>query len=161
FTVTSHFLVTLGLSFSIFIGITIVGFQRNGLHFLGLFIPAGVPIALAPFLILLELISYCFRSLSMGIRLFANIMAGQSLVEIVSGFTWTMLCMNDILFFIGDLGPLFIVLALTCMELGVAISQAYVSTILILIYLNDAIYLHQVYNLIYWPSTLICLFPSQ
>lgn len=142
FTVTSHFLITLGLSFSLFIGITIVGFQRNGLHFLSFLLPAGVPLPLAPFLVLLELISYCFRALSLGIRLFANMMAGHSLVKILSGFAWTMLCMNDILFFIGDLGPLFIVLALTGLELGVAILQAYVFTILICIYLNDAINLH-------------------
>ena len=142
FTVTSHFLITLGLSFSIFIGITIVGFQKNGLHFLSFLLPAGVPLPLAPFLVLLELISYCFRALSSGIRLFANMMAGHSLVKILSGFAWTMLCMNDILYFIGDLGPLFIVLALTGLELGVAISQAHVSTISICIYLNDAINLH-------------------
>ena len=84
--VTSHFLITLGLSFSIFIGITIVGFQRNGLHFLSFLLPAGVPLPLAPFLVLLELISYCFRALSLGIRLFANMMAGHSLVKILSGF---------------------------------------------------------------------------
>lgn len=142
FTVTSHFLITLGLSFSIFIGITIVGFQKNGLHFLSFLLPAGVPLPLAPFLVLLELISYCFRALSLGIRLFANMMAGHSLVKILSGFAWTMLCMNDLLYFIGDLGPLFIVLALTGLELGVAILQAYVFTILICIYLNDAINLH-------------------
>ncbi|KAL6515705.1 ATP synthase A chain [Orobanche minor] len=143
FTVTSHFLITLGLSFSLFIGITIVGFQRNGLHFLSFLLPAGVPLPLAPFLVLLELISYCFRALSLGIRLFANMMAGHSLVKILSGFAWTMLCMNDLFFFIGDPGPLFIVLALTGLELGVAISQAHVSTISICIYLNDATNLHQ------------------
>jgi F-type H+-transporting ATPase subunit a len=142
FTVTSHFLITLGLSFSLFIGITIVGFQKNGLHFLSFLLPAGVPLPLAPFLVLLELISYCFRALSLGIRLFANMMAGHSLVKILSGFAWTMLCMNDLFYFIGDLGPLFIVLALTGLELGVAILQAYVFTILICIYLNDAINLH-------------------
>ena len=142
FTVTSHFLITLGLSFSIFIGITIVGFQQNGLHFLSFFLPAGVPLPLAPFLVLLELISYCFRAFSLGIRLFANMMAGHSLVKILSGFAWTMLCMNDLFYFIGDLGPLFIVLALTGLELGVAILQAYVFTILICIYLNDATNLH-------------------
>nr|YP_009730992.1 ATP synthase F0 subunit 6 [Epirixanthes elongata]QBB73147.1 ATP synthase F0 subunit 6 [Epirixanthes elongata] len=142
FTVTSHFIITLGLSFSIFIGITIVGFQINGLHFLSFLLPAGVPLPLAPFLVLLELISYCFRALSLGIRLFANMMAGHSLVKILSGFAWTMLCMNDIYFVIGDLGPLFIVLALTGLELGVAILQAYVFTILICIYLNDALNLH-------------------
>lgn len=143
FTVTSHFLITLGLSFSIFIGITIVGFQRNGLHFLSFFLPAGVPLPLAPFLVLLELIPHCFRALSSGIRLFANMMAGHSSVKILSGSAWTMLCMNDLFYFIGDLGPLFIVLALTGPELGVAISQAHVSTISICIYLNDAINLHQ------------------
>lgn len=143
FTVTSHFLITLGLSFSIFIGITIVGFQRNGLHFLSLSLPAGVPLPLAPFLVLLELIPHCFRALSSGIRLFANMMAGHSSVKILSGSAWTMLCMNDILYFIGDPGPLFIVLALTGPELGVAISQAHVSTISICIYLNDATNLHQ------------------
>nr|YP_009430376.1 Atp6 [Bupleurum falcatum]ARR27508.1 Atp6 [Bupleurum falcatum]QWX88281.1 ATPase subunit 6 [Glycyrrhiza glabra] len=143
FTVTSHFLITLGLSFSIFIGITIVGFQRNGLHFLSFSLPAGVPLPLAPFLVLLELIPHCFRALSSGIRLFANMMAGHSSVKILSGSAWTMLCMNDLLYFIGDLGPLFIVLALTGPELGVAISQAHVSTISICIYLNDATNLHQ------------------
>ena len=132
FTVTSHFLITLGLSFSIFIGITIVGFQRNGLHFLSFSLPARVPLPLAPFLVIFELIP----------RLLANMMAGHSSAKILSGFSWTMLCMNDLLYFIGDLGPLFIVLALTGLELGVAILQAYVFTILICIYLNDAINLH-------------------
>ncbi|XP_048545724.1 ATP synthase subunit a-like [Triticum urartu] len=143
FTVTSHFLITLALSFSIFIGITIVGFQRHGLHFFSFLLPAGVPLPLAPFLVLLELITYCFRALSLGICLFANMMAGHSLVKILSGFAWTMLFLNNIFYFIGDLGPLFIVLALTGLELGVAISQAHVSTISICIYLNDATNLHQ------------------
>nr|ULQ70072.1 ATP synthase F0 subunit 6 [Xyris pauciflora] len=143
FTVTSHFLITLALSFSLFIGITIVGFQRHGLHFFSFFLPAGVPLPLAPFLVLLELISYSFRALSLGIRLFANMMAGHSLVKIISGFAWTMLFLNNIFFLIGDLGPLLLVLALTGLELGVAISQAHVSTISICIYLNDATFLHQ------------------
>ncbi|XP_037474148.1 ATP synthase subunit a-like [Triticum dicoccoides] len=142
-TVTSHFLITLALSFSIFIGITIIGFQRHGLHFFSFLLPAGVPLPLAPFLVLLELISYCNRALSLGIRLFANMMASHSLVKILSGFAWTMLFLNNIFYFIGDLGPLFIVLALTGLELGVAISQAHVSTISICIYLNDATNLHQ------------------
>nr|WEB51708.1 Atp6 [Zea mays] len=115
FTVTSHFLITLALSFSILL-------------------PAGVPLPLAPFLVLLELISHCFRALSSGIRLFANMMAGHSSVKILR---------NNIFYFLGDLGPLFIVLALTGLELGVAISQAHVSTISICIYLNDATNLHQ------------------
>ncbi|KAM3738292.1 hypothetical protein ACB098_09G121100 [Castanea mollissima] len=110
-----------------------MGFQRNGLHFLSFSLPAGVPLPLAPFLVLLELIPHFFRALSLGIRLFANMMAGHSLVKILSGSAWTMLY----------LGPLFIVLALTGPELGVAILQAHVSTISICIYLNDATNLHQ------------------
>ncbi|KAI4977729.1 hypothetical protein ZWY2020_014283 [Hordeum vulgare] len=85
------------------------------------------------FLSTLELISYCFRALSLGIRLFANMMYDHSLVKILSGFAWTMLFLNNIFYFIGYLGPLFIVLALA----------AHVCTISICIYLNDATNLHQ------------------
>ena len=143
FTVTSHFLITLTLSFSLVIGITIVGFQRHGLHFFSFSLPAGVPLPLAPFLVLLELIPHCFRALSSGIRLFANMMAGHSSVKILSGSAWTILLLNNVFYFIGDPGPFFIVLALTGPELGVAILQAHVFTILICIYLNDATNLHQ------------------
>nr|WOH22564.1 ATPase subunit 6 [Gastrodia javanica] len=158
FTVTSHFLITLSLSFSLFIGITIVGFQRHGLHFVSFSLPAGVPLPLAPFLVLLELIPHCFRALSSGIRLFANMMAGHSSVKIVSGFAWTMLFIQNILYFIGDPGTFFLVLALTGPELGVAISQAHVSTISICIYLNDATNLHQSLGerhvVLFWPTLL-------
>lgn len=143
FTVTSHFIITSGLSFSPFIGITLVGSQRNGLHLFSFLLPAGVPLPLAPFSVLPELIPYRFRALSSGIRLFANMMAGHSLVKISSGFARTMLCLNNIMYFSGGLGPLSIVFALTGPELGVAISQAYVFTISICIHPNDAINLHQ------------------
>lgn len=106
-----------------------------------LLLPQGVPLPLAPFLVLLELISYCFRALSLGIRLFANMMAGHSLVKILSGFAWTMLSMGGIMY-LAHLAPLVIVFALIGLELGVAVLQAYVFTILICIYLNDAINLH-------------------
>ncbi len=96
---------------------------------------------LTPFLILIELISYRFHALSLGIHLFANMMAGHSLVKILSGFAWTMLSMEGILY-LTHLAPFFISFALTSLELGVAILQAYVFTILICIYLNDAINLH-------------------
>ena len=141
FTVTSHFIITLGLAFSLFIGVTIVGFLSHGLHFFSLLLPQGVPLPLAPFLVLLELVSYCFRAISLGIRLFANMMAGHSLVKILSGFAWTMLSMGGIMY-LAHLAPLLIVFALIGLELGVAVLQAYVFTILICIYLNDAINLH-------------------
>nr|AOH05951.1 ATPase subunit 6 [Psilotum nudum] len=141
FTVTSHFIITLGLSFSLSIGITIVGFETNGLHSFSFSLPPGVPLPLAPFPVLLELISHGFRALSSGIRLFANMMAGHSSVKILSGFARTMLSMRGIML-LAQIAPLSIVFALTGSESGVAISQAHVFTISICIYSNDAINLH-------------------
>jgi F-type H+-transporting ATPase subunit a len=141
FIVTSHFIITLGLSLSLFIGITIVGFQTHVLHFFSILLPQGVHLSLAPFLVLFEPISYYFRALSRGISLFANIMASHSLVNILSRFAWTMLSMGDIMY-LAHLVPFLIVFASIASELGVAILQAYVFIILICIYLNDAINLH-------------------
>jgi F-type H+-transporting ATPase subunit a len=141
FTVTSHLIVTFGLSLSLFIGITIVGFQIHGLHFFSFLLPKGAPLILAPLLVVLELGSYCFRAVSLGVRLFANMMAGHTLVKILSGFSWTMLSVGGLLA-VAALIPFAIVFALTGLELGVACLQAYVFTILTSIYLNDAINLH-------------------
>jgi F-type H+-transporting ATPase subunit a len=112
FIVTSHFIITPGLSLSLFIGITIVGFQTHGLHFFSWLLPQGVALLLAPLLVLLELISYRFCALSLGICLFANMMAGHSLVKILSGFAWTVLFMEGIMY-LAHLAPFLIVFALT------------------------------------------------
>lgn len=141
FTTTSHLVVTFGLSLSLFIGITTVGFQRHGIHFFSFLLPKGAPLALAPLLVVLELVSYCFRAVSLGVRLFANMMAGHTLVKIISSFAWTMLSFGGILGAASAI-PVVIVFALTGLEIGVACLQAYVFTILICIYLNDAIHLH-------------------
>lgn len=141
FTVTSHFLVTFGLSVSIFIGVTVVGFQTHGLHFFSFLLPPGAPLILAPLLVVLELVSYSFRAISLGVRLFANMMAGHTLVKILAGFSWTMMSVGGIMYAVA-LIPMAIVFALTGLEIGVAILQAYVFTILTCIYLNDAIHLH-------------------
>ena len=141
FTVTSHFIVTLGLSFSFFIGITIIGVSIHGLHFLSFFLPQGAPIALAPFLVVLEVISYGFRALSLGVRLAANMMAGHTLVKILAGFSLTMFQAGGILAFLA-LFPLGVIILLTGLEIGIAIVQAYVFSMLICIYLNDSLYLH-------------------
>ena len=126
FTATSHFVVTFGLSLSLFIGITIVGFQVHGLHFFSFLLPKGAPLILAPLLV---------------VRLFANMMAGHTLVKILSGFAWTMLSVGGVLA-AASVIPFAIVFALTGLEIGVACLQAYVFTILTCIYLNDAINLH-------------------
>ena len=141
FTATSHLVVTFGLSFSLFIGITTVGFNRHGIHFFSFLLPKGAPLALAPLLVVLELVSYSFRAVSLGVRLFANMMAGHTLVKIISSFAWTMLSFGGVLG-VASVIPVVIVFALTGLEIGVACLQAYVFTILICIYLNDAIHLH-------------------
>lgn len=141
FTSTSHLIVTFGLSLSLFIGITIIGFQIHGLHFFSFLLPKGAPLVLAPLLVVLELVSYSFRAISLGVRLFANMMAGHTLVKILSGFAWTMFSVGGLLS-VAAIIPIGIVFGLTGLEIGVACLQAYVFTILSCIYLNDAINLH-------------------
>ena len=141
FTTTSHFVVTFGLSVSVFIAVTIIGFQIHGLHFFSFLLPPGAPLVLAPFLVVIELVSYGFRAISLGVRLFANMMAGHTLVKILSGFAWSMLSLGGVLKLAAGI-PFAVVFALMFLEVGVACLQAYVFTILTCIYLNDAIHLH-------------------
>ena len=116
FTATSHLVVTFGLSLSLFIGVTIVGFQIHGLHFFSFLLPKGAPLLLAPLLVVLELVSYCFRAISLGVRLFANMMAGHTLVKILSGFAWTMLSVGGVLA-VASIIPFGVVFSLTGLEI--------------------------------------------
>jgi len=141
FTVTSHIIITFGLAYAVFVGINIIGFKTHGLHFFSMFLPKGASLALAPFLVVIELVSYTFRVFSLAIRLFANIMAGHTLLKILSGFAWTMLSMGGV-FYILHLIPLLIVIAVIGLELGIAFLQAYVFTVLTCLYLHDALELH-------------------
>jgi F-type H+-transporting ATPase subunit a len=141
FTTTSHLIITFSLSVSVFIAVTIIGFQIHGIHFFSFLLPPGAPLPLAPFLVVIELVSYSFRAISLGVRLFANMMAGHTLVKILSGFAWTMLSVGGIMYVVSFI-PFLVVFALTFLEVGVACLQAYVFTILTCIYLNDAIHLH-------------------
>jgi len=141
FTTTSHLIVTFTLSVSVFLGVTLIGFQIHGIHFFSFLLPPGAPLALAPFLVVIELVSYSFRAISLGVRLFANMMAGHALVNILSGFAWTMLSVGGIMYIVSAI-PALVVFALIFLEVGVACLQAYVFTILTCIYLNDAIHLH-------------------
>lgn len=141
FTTTSHLIVTFTLSVSVFLGVTLIGFQIHGIHFFSFLLPPGAPLALAPFLVVIELVSYSFRAISLGVRLFANMMAGHTLVKILSGFAWTMLSVGGIMYIVSAI-PALVVFALIFLEVGVACLQAYVFTILTCIYLNDAIHLH-------------------
>ena len=141
FTTTSHFIVTFRLSFSIFIGINIICIQKHKFHMLSLFIPSNTSFGLALLLVPIELLSYIFKPISLGVRLFANLMAGHTLLKVIVGFSWSMLLLENFLA-IFHVIPLLILVLLMGLELGVALIQAYVFTILTCIYLNDAINLH-------------------
>jgi F-type H+-transporting ATPase subunit a len=133
--------VSIGLSFTIFFGVTILGLQRHGVHFFSYFVPAGTPIGMIPLLVLIELISYLARAFSLGVRLFANLVAGHTLLKILSGMLWPILTSSVVMFFVALL-PMAIFLALVGLELAVSFIQAYVFVVLTCVYLRDAIDLH-------------------
>lgn len=141
FTVTSHLIVTITLSFSIFVGVNIICFKIYKSHMLSLFLPANTSFGLALLLVPIEFVSYVFKPISLGVRLFANLMAGHTLLKVIIGFSWSMLLLENVVS-IFHLIPLFVVVILFGLELGVALIQAYVFTILTCIYLNDSINLH-------------------
>lgn len=141
FTATGQAVVTFGLSFSIFLGVTMLGFAQHGLHFFSLLVPSGIPLALAPIIVTIEFISYLTRAISLGIRLLANMFAGHTLLKIIATFAWQMLMAGGILAVAG-IAPIALLFALTGLELVIAFLQAYVFTILTCSYLNDSINLH-------------------
>jgi len=135
FTVTSHIIVTFFLASLIFIGVTIIGFIKHGLGYLKLFVPSGVPLVLLPLIVVIEVISYLSRPISLSVRLFANMMAGHTMMKVFGGFVIS-------LGIVGGWLPLSFSVALTGLEILVAFLQAYVFAILTCIYLNDALNLH-------------------
>ncbi len=135
FTVTSHIIVTLTFAIFIFVGVTILGFIIHGFKYLKIFVPSGVPMVLLPIISVIEIISYLSRPISLSVRLFANMMAGHTMLKVFGGFVIS-------LGLIGGWLPLFFSVALTGLEILVAFLQAYVFAILTCIYLNDALNLH-------------------
>jgi ATP synthase subunit 6 len=134
FTITSHIYVTFLLAFSLFLGITILGIYYNKLTFIRFFLPTGVPKFLIPFLIVIEVISYLIRPFSLSIRLFANMLAGHTLLVILSGFVPN----SSIISVLGiHLIPFIFVFLVVSLEIGIAFIQAYVFCVLLFIYLND------------------------
>ena len=136
FTLTSHVTVAFTLSFSFFLSIVIVGILIQKAKFVDTFIPAGAPKILKPFLIGVEIISYFSRPFSLGIRLFANMMAGHTLLAILANFTFVISKKN----FLVSLIPFFLIVAIVGLEAMIAGLQAYVFTVLVCIYLNDSIH---------------------
>jgi F-type H+-transporting ATPase subunit a len=135
FTVTSHIIVTFALAAFIFIAVTVLGFVKHGMGFLKFFVPSGVPAVMLPLLVVIELISYLTRPISLSVRLFANMMAGHTMLKVFGAFVVA-------LGFLGGWAPLAFMVAFTGLEILVAFLQAYVFAILTCIYLNDALHMH-------------------
>jgi len=141
FTLTSHLIVTFAVSLSVFIGINIVCARKHGMKMFSLFLPPGTSIGLAFLLVPIEFISYIFKPISLSIRLFANMMAGHTLLKVIAGFAFALVTASGGLFIV-HLVPLLILIPLFGLELGVALIQSFVFSVLISIYLNDALNLH-------------------
>jgi len=134
FTFTSHIVVTFTMALFVFIGVTLIALAKHKMHFFTFFMPPGVPMYMAPLLIPIEIISYLSRPISLSVRLFANMLAGHTLLKVFAGFVVS-------LGFAG-IAPLVFVVALTGLEFVIAFLQAYVFAILTCLYLNDALHLH-------------------
>lgn len=134
FTFTSQLIVTFALASFVFVVMIIAGMVRHGLGFLRLFFPSGIPLALAPFLVPIELISFLSRPISLSVRLFANMMAGHTMLKVFAGFS--------VLLGMWGIAPLFLTILLTLFEVLVAVLQAYVFAVLSCIYLKDAVHSH-------------------
>ncbi len=135
FTFTSHIIVTFALAAIVFIGVTILGFAKHGMHFFSFFVIPGLPWYMLPLLIPIEVISYLSRPISLSVRLFANMLAGHTLIKVFAMFVITMPFYSGVL-------PLAFIVALTGLEILIAFLQAYVFAILTCLYINDALHLH-------------------
>ena len=134
FTFTSHIIVTFALAALVFIGVTVLGFYKHGFHYFALLAPAGLPFYMLPILIPIELISYLSRPISLSVRLFANMLAGHTLLKVFAGFILPL--------GLAGILPFAFIVALTGLEILIAFLQAYVFAILTCLYINDAINLH-------------------
>lgn len=141
FTITTSVIVAIGLSVMIFLGVTTLGLSIHGVHFFAYFIPSGTPLGLVPLLVLIELISYLARAVSLGVRLFANMVAGHTLLKILSTFL-AQLFTTSILVAVITLIPFAVFVALIGLELAVSLIQAYVFCVLTCSYIKDRIELH-------------------
>ena len=134
FTFTSHIIVTFALASLVFIGTTILGFVKHRLHFFSFFVIPGLPWYMLPLLIPIEIISFLSRPISLSVRLFANMLAGHTLLKVFAGFV--------VALGLAGILPLVFIVALTGLEILIAFLQAYVFAILTCLYINDALHLH-------------------
>jgi F-type H+-transporting ATPase subunit a len=139
FTVTSHVIVTFALALLVIGTVLVYGFLKHGLGFLKLFVPSGVPALLVPLIVIIEVVSFLSRPISLSVRLFANMLAGHITLKVFAGFIVSMSSMGA-LGIAGSILPLFMTVALTGLEFLVAFLQAYVFAVLTCMYLNDALH---------------------
>jgi ATP synthase subunit 6 len=139
YTLTSQLVITLTLSISIFIGINILSVKKHGLKFFALFLPGGTSVPLSLLLVPIELLSYIFKPISLSIRLFANMMAGHTLLKVIVGFSVSMISTQSKVLLVLSFVPLLILLPLFALELAVALIQTFVYAVLICIYIQDAL----------------------
>lgn len=143
FTFTSHIIVNFSLALMVIVFVTILGLVKHGLHFFSLFLPHGAPIWLAPLMVPLEMVSYLFRPISLSVRLFANMMAGHTMLKVFAGLAVMLVTyQGEAVGVMAAVGPVLINVALTALELLVAGLQAFVFTLLTCMYIRDAIELH-------------------
>ncbi|MGA2288249.1 F0F1 ATP synthase subunit A [Bradyrhizobium sp.] len=139
FTVSSHLIVTAALALLVFLIMLVYGFYRNGLKFLKVFVPSGIPIYILPLVVPIEIITFFLKHVSHAVRLFANMLAGHIALKVFASFVAALGTLG-LIGWAGAVLPLALTVALTALELLVALLQAYVFTILTCIYLNDAIH---------------------
>jgi len=135
FTVTSHIIVTFALAAMVWITVTLIGFARHGFGYLKLFVPDGVPFWLMPLIVPIELVSYLIRPVSLSVRLFANMMAGHTMLKVFASFAVSLPVFAKVF-------PVLFTAAFTGLEFLVAFLQAFIFTVLTCIYLNDAVNMH-------------------
>ena len=140
FTVTSHIIVTASLALLVFFTVLIYGFYKNGLKFLKIFVPPGIPIYILPLVVTIEIISFLTRPLSHSVRLFGNMLAGHITVQVFAGFVALLGTSIGVIGWVGGMVPLALTIALIALDLLVAFLQAYVFAVLTCIYLNDALH---------------------
>jgi F-type H+-transporting ATPase subunit a len=141
FAIMAQLIFTVSLSMTLWIGVTILGFYTQKLGYFGLFVPSGCSLPLVPVLVIIEGLSYVARSISLGLRLGSNILAGHLLLVILSGLVFDFMASSALLFVIGIL-PLGLILGIMCLESAIACIQAYVFCILTSSYIKDALYAH-------------------
>lgn len=135
FTVTSHIIITFALAALVFVVVLVTGFSKHGLGFFRLFVPEGVPIVILPLIVVIEFFSFLIRPVSLSVRLFANMLAGHTMMKVFAGFVVSM--------GVAGILPFIAMIGLTAFEVLVAVIQAFIFAILTCVYLNDAVNLHE------------------